>query len=200
MTKTNKKCNSNCAAAHVDAKDVAFANVKEAYQAPREETLDYGFYSNVLKKPFERLDDLKKAEAVYYEEQKAKEDKATQKKADAKRVEDAFKALNAARKAYKEDISQLTKEYAEELDNLKKAFELGKKDIRDTLAAAEEAYDKALKEFTSKYDNYHVTLKDGDFETTISGSTKTTTPEDTSKKDTSKNDLLSIFDILFGSL
>lgn len=199
MTKTNKKCNSNCASAHVEAKNTAFANVTEAYQTPREETLDYGFYSNVLKKPFERLEDLKKAEEVYYEEQKAKEYKAAVKKADAKRVEDAFKALNAARKTYKEDITQLTKEYAEELENLKKAYELGKKDIRDTLAAAEEAYHKALKEFTSKYDNYHVTLKDGDFETTISGSTKTSTPEGTSKKDTTKNDILSLFDILFGS-
>jgi hypothetical protein len=186
MTKTNKKCNDNCACAHVDGKHVNEVQAKE--------TLDYGFYSNVLKKPFERLDDLKRAEEVYYAEQKAKEDKASQKKADAQKVEDAFKALNAARKAYKEDMAQLTKEYSEELNNLKKAFELGKTDIRDTLAAAEDAYDKALKEFTAKYENYHVTLKDGDFETTISGSTKTSDDEK------AKTDVLSIFDLLFGAL
>jgi chromosome segregation ATPase len=132
------------------------------------ETLDYGFYSNVLKKPFERLDDLKHAEYVYFEEQKLKEDKAAQKKADAKNVEETFKTLNAARKEYKENLTQLTKEYAESLSDLQKAFELGKKDLRTTLAAAEENWDKTLKEFTTKYDQYHMTLKGDDFETTIS--------------------------------
>ena len=162
MTK-NKNCADCGACNHVDAKQATPRDAKE--------TLDYGFYSNVLKKPFERLDDLKKAEYVYYEEQKAKEDKVAQKKADAKKVEDAFKALNAARKAYKEELTQLTKEYAEELDTLKQAFELGKKDIRDTFAKAEDTYSAALKEFTDKHpEGFHITLKDGDFETTISGS------------------------------
>ena len=180
MIKTNMKCKDNCTCSHVE-------------HSGEKETLDYGFYSNVLQKPFERLDDLKKAEYVYYEEQKAKADKATQKKADAKKVEDAFKALNAARKEYKEKLTQLTKEYAEALENLKKAFELGKKDIHDTLAAAEENYDKALKEFTAKYENYHMTLKDGDFETTISN--KVTTAGDTDAKV-----VADIFDLLFGAL
>ena len=162
MTKTNKKCNDNCNCSHADAK-----------VCDEKTTLDYGFYSNVLKKPFERLDDLKKAEYVYFEEQKAKEAKVSQKKADAQKVEDAFKALNAARKTYKEELTQLTKEYADALENLKKAFELGKKDIHDALVEAEDNYSKVLKEFTSKYpEGYHLTLKDGDFETTISGSSK----------------------------
>ena len=55
--------------------------------------LGYGFYSNILKRPFESLDALKKAEAVHFEEQKAKEEKASKKKADAKKVEEAFKIL-----------------------------------------------------------------------------------------------------------
>jgi hypothetical protein len=135
------------------------------------ETLDYGFYSNVLQKPFERLDDLKKAEYVYFEEQKLKEDKAAQKKADAKKVEETFKTLNAARKEYREKFTQLAQEYAEELESLKKAFELGKKDIRNKLADAEAAHEKALKDFTTKYESYHMTLKDGDFEKTISKTT-----------------------------
>ena len=139
----------------------------------------YSYYSRVLQKPFDSLNELTVAEAEYYEAQKAKEDKAAQKKADAQKVEEAFKALNAARKSYKEDITQLTKEYCQSLENLKKAFELGKKDISDKLAEAEDTFDKAQKEFTSKYENYHMTLKDGDFETTISkqtsGDTKTST-------------------------
>jgi seryl-tRNA synthetase len=128
----------------------------------------YGYYSKLLQKPFDSLNDLTAAEEAYHAEQKEKENATAQKKADAKKVEDTFKALNAARKTYKEDLTQLTKEYSEELDRLKKAYALGKKDIQDTLAAAEDAYAKALKAFTDTYGNFHMTLKDGDFETTIS--------------------------------
>jgi tRNA(Glu) U13 pseudouridine synthase TruD len=166
-------------------KNVSVQNTDE------KETLDYGFYSNVLKKPFERLEDLKQAEYVYFEEQKAKEDKAAQKKADAQKVEDAFKALNAARKVYKEDLIQLTKEYSDELDDLKKAFELGKKDIQDKLAEAEDSYADALKEFTATHpEGFHITLKDGDFETTISGSNKTNSSSEAMK---TINDAFDIF-------
>ncbi len=183
MTKTNKNFNDNCACSHVDAK-----------QCTEKTELDYGFYSNVLKKPFERLEDLKKAEYVYFAEQKAKEDKTAQKKADAKKVEDAFKALNAARKVYKEDLTQLTKEYAESLDNLKKAFELGKKDITLKLTTAEENFDGELKKFADTYGQYHFTLKGDDFETTISGSTKTNTAKEASK---AAGNIFDIFDSFF---
>lgn len=135
------------------------------------ETINYGFYSRVLQKPFDSLSELKAAEEVYYSEQKAKADKTAQKKADAQKVEDAFKALNIARKSYKEDLTQLTTEYANSLEHLKKAYELGKKDIRDKLAAAEDAFDTELKKFSDTYGQYHFTLKGDDFETTISGST-----------------------------
>ena len=155
------------------------------------EAVSYGYYSKLLQKPFDSLSELAAAEAEYLAEQKAKEDKAAQKKSDANKVEEAFKALNAARKVYKEDLTQLTKEYSEELENLKNAFELGKKDIRNSLVAAEEAYEAALKEFTDKYDNYHMCLKDGDFETTLSSQTET------SEKDYS-GFVDSFFNILFG--
>lgn len=147
------------------------------------------YYSTVLKEPFETVEALAEAEEAYYAKQKAKEDAATQKKADAQKVEDAFKALNAARKSYKEDITTLTKEYAESMDKLKKAYELGTKDIKSKLATAEETYSEALKEFTAKYDQYHMTLKDGDFETTISS-----TIERNSKV---ADDILDIFKLFF---
>ena len=178
MTKTNKKCNDCGACSHVDGKVAAHVStvvpVKDALDAAKKyvekETLEYGFYSRVLQKPFDSLSALKAAEEAYYSEQKAKEDKAAQKKADAQKVEDAFKALNAARKEYKEKLTQLTTEYSEALTDLKKAFDIGKTDIHNTLAAAEDAYSEALKEFTEAHpEGYHVTLRDGDFETTISG-------------------------------
>lgn len=149
----------------------------------------YGYYSKLLKEPFDTIEELQEAEEAYYAKQKAKEDAAAQKKADALKVENAFKALNAARKTYKEDLNQLTKEYAESLDNLKKAFELGKRDIANKLSESEEAYQAALKEFTAKYDQYHLTLKDGDFETTIE---KQTSENVSTKKP------IDIFDLFFG--
>ena len=155
---------------------------------------NYMYYSTVLKEPFESVEKLAEAEEAYYAKQKAKEDAAAQKKADAQKVEDAFKALNLARKAYKDDTTALTKDYAESLDNLKKAYDLGIKDIKGKLATAEESYKAALKEFTDKYDTYHLSLKDGDFETTISsqtnGVTKAKAPADFSK-------LTDLFDLMF---
>lgn len=170
MTKTNKNCNDCVACNHIDAKVATMkTDVKEAKTFEKSD-LGYSFYSNILNKPFKSLSELAAAEAAYLEELKIKEDKATKKKADAQKVEDAFKALNAARKEYKEKLTQLTTEYAESLENLKKAFDLGKKDIQSKLAEAEETYSKALKEFTEAHpEGYHVTLRDGDFETTISG-------------------------------
>lgn len=161
----------------------------------KKNTMEYSFYSRVLKKPFDSIDELKTAEAAYFEKLKAKEDKVAQKRADAKTVEDAFKAYNAAKKTYNEELAQLIKEYAEALENLKKAYDLGKKDLKSQYAAAETNYLNALQTFTSKYpEGYHLTLKDGDIETTISS-----TPEDpvASKDGINPKTLSALFDILF---
>ena len=150
----------------------------------------YAYYSRVLKEPFDTLEDLVLAEEAYYAKIKAKEDKANAKKADAGKVEEAFKALNAARRAYKENLAALTERYSKDLKDLKAAFEKDKSIAEDLLASAEEAYSNVLKAFTDKYpEGYHLTLKDGDFETTIS-SNRT---EDAKLSST----LADIFDILF---
>lgn len=129
---------------------------------------NYSFYSNVLQKPFETVEALHEAEAAYYEAQRAKEAKAASKKSDATKVEDAFKALNAARKSYKDELVALTSSYAESLKKLKAGFESDKATIQNKLAQAEAVYETALREFNAKYpEGYHLTLKDGDFETTI---------------------------------
>jgi galactokinase len=167
-------------------------NFKRSVNAnPRKDTRDYSYYSRVLNKPFDSVEELKLAEADYYAELKAKEDKAAVKKADAKKVEDAFRALNAARKTYKEDLTTLTNEYSESMANLKKAYELGTADIREKLSAAENAYKAALKEFTNAYpEGYHVTLRDGDFETTIDSKTSANS---NSAKPTGLFDLFDLF-------
>jgi chromosome segregation ATPase len=152
------------------------------------QTNNYGYYSRVLSEPFDSLDELMEAEEAYYAKLKAKEDKAAQKKADAQRVEDAFKDLNAARKVYKENIITLTEDYRESLNELKTSFEEAKAEVQEELASYEDAYSTALKEFTEKYpEGFHLTLKDGDFETTID-----------SKANTSAPSTLDIFNLLFG--
>jgi chromosome segregation ATPase len=144
--------------------------------------VNYAFYSRVLNKPFDSVSELREAEATYYAEIKAKEDKAAQKKADALEVEEAFKALNATRRAYKEGLVKLTEKYSEDLKTLKEAFENSKKEIQEILAEAEDVYSNAIKAFTEKYpEGYHLTLKDGDFETTISGASKVTEEATTNK-------------------
>ena len=128
----------------------------------------YSYYSRVLKEPFDSVEELQLAEEAYYAKLRAKEEKAATKKADAKTVEDAFKNLNLARKSYKEQYTALQTAYREELAELKHAFENAKSDMNAKLADAEAKYSKALKEFTDKYpEGFHLTLKDGDFETTI---------------------------------
>ena len=135
----------------------------------------YAYYSRVLNKPFDSLLELTQAEDAYYVKLKAKEDKAALKKADATKVEAAFKTLNTARKTYKDDLLKATEVYSKKLKDLKASFEQEKRIIQDTLATAEDNYATALKAFTDKYpEGYHLTLKDGDFETTISSSTSTT--------------------------
>lgn len=167
----------------------------------RKADVEYGYYSRLLQKPFDSVEELRMAEAEYYEAEKIKADKAAQKKADAQKVEEAFKAMNAARREYKEKLTQLTKEYSEELTNLKNAFELGKKDIHNAMAAAEDAYAKALKEFTDRYDSYHFTMRDGDFETTMtkmaSADDKKVDSKDASQVNSQAN-LMNIFDLFFG--
>lgn len=171
---------------------------REAYEAPvakqSKVANNYAYYSKVLKEPFESLAELCEAEEAYQAKLKAKEDKAAQKKTDATKVEEAFKAMNAARKTYKEKLTQLTSEYAEELTHIKNAFELGKKDLKDTLAKAEDTYAAELKAFTDKYpEGYHLTLKDGDFETTIASSKKTT-------EKSAYSSIAELFDVLFNTL
>lgn len=160
-----------------------------AINTAEETKAGYAYYSKMLSKPFDTVEELVAAEKAYKDQLKAKEDKANQKKTDAAKVENAFKALNAARKEYKEKLTEVTKVYSEGLVALKTKFEESRKMIQDDLVKAEQEYSSALKDFTKKYDQFHLTLKDGDFETTISNQSSGTNKAQQACK--------SIFDLLF---
>ncbi len=150
----------------------------------------FAYYSKLLKEPFNTIDELKEAEEAYYAKQKAKEDKAAMKKADALKVEESFKALNKARKEYKEQLSLITENYTNELKELKAAFESARELVEKKLAHAEATYSESLKVFNEKYpEGFHITLKDGDFETTISKGTNGSGPVESLIKD--------FFDLIF---
>ena len=192
----NHNCNTcgGADACHKSTAKTAFKNTtaKSSCDKKAECAQSYGYYSRVLNKPFDTVEELYAAEEAYYKELRLKEEAAAAKSADAQKVDAAFKALNTARKSYKEDITQLTKEYAEALENLKKAFELGKKDIRGKLAAAEDTYQAALKEYADKHpEGYRLVLRDGDFETTINSNTSDKKADD---------GIMSLFDMLFGTI
>lgn len=156
--------NENCNFKKRRYEDEGAENIK------RKPNTEYSYYSRVLQKPFDSIEELREAEAVYAEQIVARENKAAAKKNEAKKVEDAFKALNVARKAYKDELITMTNVYQAELGKLKSGFDNDRKRIDAALADAEKRYEDALKDFTSKYpEGYHLTLKDGDFETTISG-------------------------------
>lgn len=173
---------------NIEAKEIKNA-AKQAKNTIKKDTKDYGYFSKVLKEPFDSIEELKQAEEAYFVKLKEKEEATAAKKAEAQKVEDAFVALNAARRAYKEELQEATLKYSEELINLKETYGKIREDIHKRLEDAECAYDVALKEFVEKHpEGYHLTLKDGDFETTISGSTSTKEP----------HNLFDLFNSMFG--
>lgn len=131
----------------------------------------YGYYSKSLKKPFDTLAELKAAEAEVLKAKEQKEAEAKAKKADADLVENAYKQLNAAKRKYKEDMNKALVKHATALKVVQEDFNNEKLSITNALSEAETAYKKALSEFTAKHpEGFHITLKDGDYETTISKS------------------------------
>lgn len=126
------------------------------------------FYSEKLKKLFDTEKELVAAEKVVDEENEKKKLASEQKKEEASKVEDAFKARNAARREYNTKLVEARKIYNDAIIAAKKAFNETLTTATDAKDKAEEAYNTALKEFTAKYESYHMTLKDGDNVVTIS--------------------------------
>lgn len=132
------------------------------------------FYSEKLDKLFDTEEALIREETAAEKAAAEKAEKAKAKKAEALVVEEAFKARNAAVTEYNKKIAAARKQYAEDLKNLRVAFDAEVATETKKLDAAEKAYDTALKEFTTKHpEGYHMTLKDGDNVITLHSDNKT---------------------------
>ena len=129
------------------------------------------YYSDVTKKLYNTEEDLQAAEKLVAEENAKKELASEQKREEANKVEEAFKARNAARREYNTKIIEAKKTLNSAITAAKEAYAKVVNDANTTKDQAEEAYDAALKEFTKKHpEGYHMTLKDGDNVMTISSS------------------------------
>lgn len=121
------------------------------------------YYSEILNKNFDKVEDLEKAEEEHKAEQAKKEEAKALVKKESSEVEDAFKARNAARHAYNEKLVEARKIYNEALRKAKDEFEASLKESTETLEKAEADYDTRLKAFQKAHpEGYHITLKDGD--------------------------------------
>jgi phage-related protein len=127
------------------------------------------FYSEVTKKLYESEEELKIVEKAVADEETKKVEAAKAKKADAVKVEEAFKANNDARREYNAKVLAARKMYNDTVAAAKKAFDEAVTAATNAKDTAEKHYDKMLKEFTNKHpEGYHLTLKDGDNVVTIS--------------------------------
>lgn len=129
------------------------------------------YMSEKTNKVYDSIKELEKAEAIFDKEEAAKKAKSEAKKADASKVEEAFKKLNAGKKAYNEKVTEAKKVYFEEVAKAKeKANKVIDAEAKE-LDKLELAYNEAFKEFTKAHpEGYHLTLKDGDIVKTISKS------------------------------
>jgi seryl-tRNA synthetase len=129
------------------------------------------YYSEKLNKLFDTEKELVAAEKELADKEAKKAELAKSKKADANKVEEAFKARNAARREYNTKVMDARKAYNTALVEAKKAFNDAIAEATNAKDKAEEAYNTALTDFTSKHpEGYHMTLKDGDNVMTISNS------------------------------
>lgn len=149
------------------------------------------YYSETLDKIFETEKELKVAEKADAEEKAKKEEAKLVVKKESSEVEDAFKARNAARKAYNEKLVEARKTYNAALRKAKDEFEADLKESTEALEKAETDYDNKLKAFQKAHaEGYRLVLKDGDNVVTY-----TSNPVDYQVKSISKefDDMLDMF-------
>lgn len=142
----------------------------------------WGYYSNLLGKPFERIADMRAAEEAYKAELAAKEAAKDAKKADAQAVQEAYATLGAIRREAAKAIEEARVSSAKSITEIQKNFNEFVDEQRKDVAEAEKLYNEALRIFQQKYpQGFHITLTSGDSATEIETTKLGTLPEDFAK-------------------
>lgn len=136
--------------------------------APTKEVEDFGYYSKLLKKPFDTKEELKAAEKEYNDAHAVELKKAEERKTEAKEIEEAIKHRDELlEKSYKTK-NDAYRTYLEAVESARKAYEETCGSVEAETREAAKAVDEKLREFCKKYPGgYHATIKYDD------GTTKT---------------------------
>lgn len=127
------------------------------------------YYSDKLDKIFETEKELADAEKAADEEQAKKEQAKALVKKESEHVQDAFKALNAAKREYNKEVVEARKIYNKAVIAARDVYAKAIEQADKAKAEAERTYDTALKDFQSKHpEGFRITLKDGDNVVTLS--------------------------------
>ena len=144
------------------------------------------YYSEILDKKFDSVEELQKAEEAKALEEKAKAEKSEARKADSALVEKAFLEYRAVYKEYLKKSTELRVEYNKKLTEARDEYVKATEEAMKPAELAEEAYRKALNDFIAKHpEGYHITIHDGDDVITLSGQNtiQRTTVDDTELED-----------------
>lgn len=164
----NKKDDSKIR--HAAVEDTATESNESATSAPR----DYGYFSRLLSKPFDTLDELVAAENARREELAAKEDLKTRRKQDAELVGEAYKALTSVKASTAKTIADARKQCALEFEEVRKKWSAVIEQANNAAAGAEGIFNEALKAFQERYpEGYHLTLR-GENDETLTIDTRNT--------------------------
>ena len=159
----------------VNTQNVEQAVAEESKQASGkygEKEFSYGYYSKVLNKPFDTLEELCKEEQEFLAAEEAKKQATEARKNQAAEVEKAFKELNAAKLVYNKEVTALYSELAKNIEVAKANYNESLKKANEKLDAAQLTYNEALNKFIEDHPTgYHLTLKDGDNVVTIRSNT-----------------------------
>ena len=112
----------------------------------KENGRSYGYYSRLLKKPFDSLDALEKAEEEYDKAHAAEIERAEKKKARADEIKSAYEA------------------FLKERADARKAVEEVETKANESVKEAKSRYLKLRDEFVKDYGGYHMTYTNSDGE------------------------------------
>lgn len=153
--------------------ETAGETAAEFNEATAEASRGYGYFSRLLNKPFDTLEELVAAENARREELAAKEDQKTRRKQDAELVGEAYKTLTSIKASTAKTIADARKQCALEFEEVRKKWSAVIEEADIAAAEAERLFHEALDTFLERYpEGYHLTLR-GDNDETLTIDTRT---------------------------